>query len=121
MKMGMNIFIDGLALGETAERWFPRTVVVIGGSAANWKTSDEYNWYASTAQLGAMITGRIVYSGEPLFASLAERKKPDDPWHFLNKGTMGPSVAGKRHRQSHRTGLSDGTEGAEWSAFLRSS
>jgi hypothetical protein len=80
MQMGMEMFIDGLALGETAKQWFPRTVVVIGGSAAIWKTSDVYNWYASAAHLGAMIQGHIVYSGEPLFASLAEQKKPDDPW-----------------------------------------
>jgi hypothetical protein len=85
MNVGVEMFVDGLALGETAEQWFPRTVFVVGGSAANWKTSDEYNWYASAAHLGAMITGRIVYSGETLFASLAERKKPDDPWRFLEK------------------------------------
>jgi hypothetical protein len=86
-KMGMTMFIDGLALGETAERWFPRTVFVVGGSADNWKTSYKYNWCASAAELGARITGRIVYSGESLFGSPAERKRPEDPWHFLKKNT----------------------------------
>jgi hypothetical protein len=85
MQIGMNMFIDGLALGETAKRWFPRIVFVIGGSADNWETSDKYNWYASAAELGARVTGHIVYSGESLFGSLSEQKRPDDPWHFLTK------------------------------------
>jgi hypothetical protein len=36
-------------------------------------------------QLGVMITGRIVCSGEYLDASLPEKKRPDDPWHFSKK------------------------------------
>jgi hypothetical protein len=36
---------------------------------------------------------------------------------LLEEGLMGPSIAGKRHSQSHRPGLSDGAEGAEWGAF----
>jgi hypothetical protein len=35
MNMGVRVFVDGSALGETAERWFPQTVFVVGGSAAN--------------------------------------------------------------------------------------
>jgi hypothetical protein len=85
MKMGMKLFLDGLDLGETAKRWFPRAVFVAGGTSTNWKTSNKYDWYASSAQLGVMIAGHIVYSGEYLYASLAEQKKPDDPWHFLKK------------------------------------
>jgi hypothetical protein len=61
MNMGVEIFLDGLALGETAKRWFSRTVFVIGGSSANWKTSNKYSWYASSAQLRVMITGPTIH------------------------------------------------------------
>jgi hypothetical protein len=35
MKMGMKLFLDGLALGETAKRCFSRAVFVIGGTSTN--------------------------------------------------------------------------------------
>ena len=105
MKMGMELFLDGLALDETAERCFPRAVFVIGGTSTNWKTSKEYDWYASCAQLGVMITGRIVYSGEHLRTSLAGQKKPDDAWHFLKKDHRT-----KHHRQMPSSETSHGID-----------
>jgi hypothetical protein len=85
MQMGMKLFLNGLVLGETAKRCFPRSVFVIGGTSTNWETTKEYDWCASCSQLGVMITGRIVRAGEHRYTSLAGQKKPDDAWHFLKK------------------------------------
>jgi hypothetical protein len=85
MQMGAKLFLEGLALGETAKRCFPRAVFVGGGTSANWETTKEYDWYVSWAQLGIMITGHIVYIGEHRYTSLAGQKKPDDAWHFWRR------------------------------------
>jgi hypothetical protein len=85
MQIGTKLFLDGFALGETAKRCFPRSVFVIGGASANWETTKEFDWYASCSQLGIMIAGSVVYTGEHRCTSLAGQKKPGDAWHFLKK------------------------------------
>jgi hypothetical protein len=84
LQMGLKLLLGGMALGEAAKQYFPRSVIVAGGCSTNWKARKELDFFASCARLGIMRTGHIVRAGERHYEKLSDRKARDE-WHFEKK------------------------------------
>jgi hypothetical protein len=60
VAQGLRLLVEGIALGEPAKRYFPRSIFVVAGSSINWVATKELDFYASCERWGLVRAGHIA-------------------------------------------------------------
>jgi hypothetical protein len=59
--MGMQMVVEGVAIGESAKAHFSRSIFNVGGTGEEWKSNELFDFYASCARVGLMCAGHRIH------------------------------------------------------------
>jgi hypothetical protein len=89
--IAMRIFVGAFEMGTLARK-FPRAIFAIGAAAKTRNADIVFNFYATAARIGIVMTGRNVASGVRDHESLDKYKHPDG-WRYINSDDSGAATA----------------------------
>jgi hypothetical protein len=84
-NVAMRIFVVALEMGAMARR-FPHAVFAVGGDAKLWGADKAFDFYATAARIGLILTGRNVATGACDRESMQDHRRGDG-WHYCGSST----------------------------------